>query len=90
MQSTQKPAASEAVIKSRKKRESTKNLVAYSFTALNFIGFAVFILVLIVFLALQKYFVQGYCQQRLEGVKSTCTLPVAKGRVSIPPLGNYL
>ena len=45
MQTTQRPAASEAVIRSRKKRERTKNLVAYSFIAPNFIGFAVFTLV---------------------------------------------
>lgn len=45
MQKTQAPAASEAVIRSRKKREVTKNLVAYSFIAPNFIGFAVFTLV---------------------------------------------
>ena len=45
MQKTQIPAASEAVVKSRKKREAIKNLVAYSFIAPNFIGFAVFTLV---------------------------------------------
>lgn len=45
MQTTQTPAVSEAVIKSRKRRELTKNLVAYSFIAPNFIGFAVFTLV---------------------------------------------
>ena len=49
MQATEKPAASEAVIRSRKRRERTKNLVAYSFIAPNFIGFAVFTLVPMVF-----------------------------------------
>ena len=45
MQAVQSPAVSAASVQSRKKRDRIRNLVAYSFIAPNFIGFAVFTLV---------------------------------------------
>lgn len=45
MQAVQSPTVSAASVQSRKKRDRIRNLVAYSFIAPNFIGFAVFTLV---------------------------------------------
>lgn len=45
MQAVQSPTVSPASVQSRKKRDRIRNLVAYSFIAPNFIGFAVFTLV---------------------------------------------